>query len=79
MNQPDMFANKLCALLDRSTLANRDIFDCWFFMQKHTPVNKAIVETRMNATLPDYLQQCIDLPGCKNRQRLIKWFGRINY
>lgn len=56
----DMFANKLCALLDRSTVANRDIFDCWFFMQKQTAVNKEIVETRMKKPFSDYLLQCIE-------------------
>ncbi len=56
----DMFANKLCALLDRSAVANRDIFDCWFFMQKQTAVNKEIVETRMKKQFSDYLLQCIE-------------------
>jgi len=55
----DMFAHKLCALTDRNAMANRDIFDCWFFMQKHTPVNIGIIETRMKMPLADYLQKCI--------------------
>jgi predicted nucleotidyltransferase component of viral defense system len=57
---PDMFAHKLCALLDRNAITNRDIFDCWFFMDKQSPVNKHIVETRMNIPYEDYLQKCID-------------------
>lgn len=59
MNAPDMFAHKLCALLDRTEVTNRDIFDSYFFMQKQTPINKTIVETRMNMSLTDYLQKCI--------------------
>ena len=55
----DMFAHKLCALLDRISIANRDIFDCWFFMQRQTPVNKSIVELRMNLPFKEYLQKCI--------------------
>lgn len=58
--QTDMFAHKLCALLDRNVLTNRDIFDCWFFMQKQTPVNKNIVESRMEMSYSEYLQKCID-------------------
>jgi predicted nucleotidyltransferase component of viral defense system len=57
--QEDMFAHKLCALLGRNGVANRDIFDCWFFMQRQTPVNKKIVELRMEMSLPEYLQKCI--------------------
>lgn len=60
MVAPDMFAHKLCALLDRGELTNRDIFDSWFFMQKQTPLNKEIVETRMEMPLVDYMQKCID-------------------
>ena len=60
MTVSDMFAHKLCALLDRNELANRDIFDCWFFMENRTPVNKNLVESRMKMTFADYLQSCID-------------------
>ena len=55
----DMFAHKLCAMLDRGEVTNRDIFDSWFFMQKRTPINKDIVETRMAMQLADYIQKCI--------------------
>jgi hypothetical protein len=55
-----MFAHKLCALLDRNALTNRDIFDCWFFMNHKIAVNKTIIETRMELSLTDYLQKCID-------------------
>jgi len=55
-----MFSHKLCALLDRRSLTNRDIFDCWFFMNRQTTVNQAIIEQRMGKPLADYLQDCID-------------------
>lgn len=73
----DMFSNKLCALLDRNTMANRDIFDCWFFMRKRTPVNKTIVETRMNTTLPDYLLQCIEHLESKTDKGLLNGLGEL--
>lgn len=60
MTLADMFAHKLCALLDRSELTNRDIFDCWFSMENRTPINQRLVEKRMKMPLADYLQQCID-------------------
>lgn len=59
MVMPDMFAHKLCAMLDRSVLANRDIFDCWFFMQHKTPINRTLVEKRTGITLEGHLQKCI--------------------
>lgn len=60
MTPADMFAHKLCALLDRNELANRDIFDCWFFMEKRTAINKSLVEHRMETTFTDYVQRCIN-------------------
>ena len=56
----DMFAHKLCALLDRTEITGRDVFDCWFFLNSHTPVNANIVESRMEMPLQDYLQHCIE-------------------
>jgi len=50
----DMFAHKLCALLDRNSITGRDIFDCWFFLKNQSPVNKAIVESRMHMSFTDY-------------------------
>ena len=59
MTESDMFAHKLCALLDREDTTNRDIFDCWFFLNRHTPINKKIVEERMQMPLADYVGKCI--------------------
>jgi predicted nucleotidyltransferase component of viral defense system len=60
MTLTDMFSHKLCALLDRNSIINRDIFDCWFLMNRQTAVNKKIIEQRMHKSLSDYLQDCIE-------------------
>lgn len=61
MEAPHMFAHKLCALLDRSEITSRDIFDSWFFMQRRTLLSKSTVENRMQIPLDQYLQECINL------------------
>lgn len=67
----DMFAHKLCAMLDRTAITNRDIFDCWFFMNRKTALNASIVETRMGVPLTDYLDRCIaTLEGMSDRGML---------
>lgn len=73
----DMFAHKLCALLDRSAIANRDIFDCWFFMHKRTPVNNAIIEARMGVTYEEYLQRCIDFLESMPDKGLLQGLGEL--
>jgi predicted nucleotidyltransferase component of viral defense system len=77
MVQEDLFAHKLCALLDRSSVTNRDIFDCWFFMEKRTPIDKYIVEDRMKMPLTEYLQKCIDLLESMNDKGLLQGLGEL--
>jgi len=77
MVQEDMFAHKLCALLDREAIANRDIFDCWYFMQRQTPVNKNIVEFRMEMLLPEYLQACIQRLEGLSKTGLLQGIGEL--
>ena len=77
MVQEDMFAHKLCALLDRDVIANRDIFDCWFFMQKQTPLNKNIVESRMKMPLTDYLQECVERLESISDKGLLHGIGEL--
>ena len=77
MVAPDMFAHKLCALLDRGELTNRDIFDSWFFMQKQTPINKEIIETRMGMPLADYIQKCIDHLESMSDRGILNGLGEL--
>lgn len=74
---PDMFAHKLCALLDRNEVTSRDIFDCWFFLHNHTVINAAIVETRMEKPLADYLQMCIERLETTSDKSLMSGLGEL--
>jgi hypothetical protein len=45
-----IFANKLIALTDRKNIANRDIFDIYFFFTQNFPINEKVVEERTAET-----------------------------
>lgn len=60
MVEEDMFANKLAALYERAERANRDIFDIWFFLQNSWPINKKLVEKRLNMAFGDCVAKCIE-------------------
>ena len=77
MSISDMFAHKLCALTDRSTVTHRDIFDTWFFMQRNTPLNKRIVEHRMKVELAVHLENCINLLESLSSNRLLDGLGEL--
>jgi len=73
----DMFAHKLCALLDRRSVAGRDIFDCWFFMKSRMPVSTAIVEARMQQPYEEYIQRCIERIGSMNSRTILQGIGEL--
>jgi predicted nucleotidyltransferase component of viral defense system len=77
MVQEDLFAHKMCALLDRSSITNRDIFDCWFFMENRTPLNKDIVEYRMKMPLAEYLQKCIEHLEAMSDKGILQGLGEL--
>lgn len=74
---PDMFAHKLCALLDREEVTNRDIFDCWFFLNRQTPININIIESRMGKSFSEYVQECIDMLGNMSDKGLLNGLGEL--
>ena len=77
MVKEDMFAHKLCALLDRSEITSRDVFDCWFFLKERTSINKAIVESRMGMPIEEYLDKCIESVQGLSEKSLISGLGEL--
>lgn len=77
MVREDMFAHKLCALLDRTGITSRDVFDCWFFLKERTSINKAIVESRMGMPIEDYLDKCIESVQGISEKSLISGLGEL--
>lgn len=59
MTKEDMAAHKLCAMFERIGKTSRDIFDVQFFLDSNWPVNKKIVEGRMNVPYKEFLQNAI--------------------
>ncbi len=59
MDLPSMLAHKLCAITDRPTLANRDIFDVHFLLSQHVAINDDIIKERMNTGVEEYVKKLI--------------------
>ena len=58
-------------------MANRDIFDVWFFMQKQMQVNTALVESRMDMAWPDYIQTILEVLEKKDSNSLLDGIGEL--
>ena len=59
MKKEDMFAHKLVAMTERTKIANRDVFDVYFFLKNNWGINKEIVEKRTEMEFTKYLEKCI--------------------
>lgn len=60
MVRDDMAAHKMVAMIERIGTTNRDIFDVWFFLKNHWPINEAIIIKRTGLSMSKFLQECID-------------------
>jgi len=57
ITEQDLFTNKMIALLNRKWIANRDIFDIRFFLQKWVDLNKELIENFTNKKFEEYLTE----------------------
>lgn len=57
MDKTSIFANKLVALTDRKTIANRDIYDIHFFLKQAFEINEEIILERTGKSLKEYLRE----------------------
>lgn len=75
MTLHDMFAHKLCAMGERTS--PRDIFDCWFFLSKHTEINEQIVLERTGQSVSDYALQCVAMLRGTTSKVLMQGLGEV--
>lgn len=72
-----MFTHKLMAILDRSSITNRDIFDCWFCMKQRVRLRKAILDLRLKESLSEYLDRCAETVSGISNTRILDGMGEL--
>jgi predicted nucleotidyltransferase component of viral defense system len=77
MIKEDIMAHKLVAFLDRHTVANRDLFDLWYFFKNNWDINREIVEMRTGKTLELYLKKCIERLRSINTTYILQGLGEV--
>lgn len=77
MVRPDMAAHKLCAMFERITKTNRDIYDVYFFLNNDWPINKQIVENRLGLPFDEFIKKCIVLLEKMNDARILSGMGEL--
>lgn len=77
MVREDMFAHKLVAMLERGKVANRDIYDVWYFLKYNWPINKEIVKKRTDKTFREYLKKCIEFLELLGDRKILDGMGEL--
>lgn len=77
MDVKDMLTNKLVAIMDRKTLATRDIFDSRFLMEKRIDINPEIIKLRTGQTVGGFFDGCIQLVSTIPANRVLYGLGEL--
>lgn len=77
MKKEDMSAHKLVAMTERGKIANRDVFDVWFFLKNNWEINKEIVEKRTKMKFKDYLKKCIKFIEDFSGREILSGMGEL--
>jgi predicted nucleotidyltransferase component of viral defense system len=77
MAKKSIMAHKLVALLDRRQIANRDLYDLWYFFKNNWKVNEKIFELRTKKKLSNYLRMCIEEVKKVNNTYILQGLGEV--
>ncbi|MEK7061557.1 MAG: nucleotidyl transferase AbiEii/AbiGii toxin family protein [Patescibacteria group bacterium] len=77
MEKKDIYANKLAALLGRKEIANRDIFDIWYFAKEAWPINYKLVEERTGLRFDKYIWKCIKILEKMPERHILSGMGEL--
>jgi predicted nucleotidyltransferase component of viral defense system len=78
MTLPDQFAHKLAAIVDRPAIANRDLFDAWWFFKQGTKISEDIIKQRTGKSVEEYLLYLVDyIPANIDKRGILNGLGEL--
>lgn len=77
MKKEYMTAHKLVALTERKGVANRDIFDIWFFLKSGGSIKDEIVQLRTGMTVKEYIPKCIEFIEAAGQKSILQGLGEV--
>jgi len=73
-----IFANKLVALTDRKKIANRDIYDVYFFFKNSFNINEEVIMERTWKSLKEYLLYILAyLDKLPKNYKILEWLWEV--
>ena len=77
MVREDMAANKLVACYERIGKTNRDLYDCYFFLSRHWPINQKIIENRTGKGYSEFLADLLDSVEQMKSRSILAGMGEL--
>jgi predicted nucleotidyltransferase component of viral defense system len=78
MTEESIFSNKLYTLLNRTSLANRDIYDIYFFFNKNINFDIKLLEEKTWEKYLDFFSNIIDfLKKIPENHSILEWLGEV--
>jgi len=77
MHIEDMFAHKLCALTDRQTVAGRDVYDIYHFLNDNVRMNHEIIRKRTKMSPEAYIDYCIKTIKSIKKTSMLHGLGEL--
>jgi predicted nucleotidyltransferase component of viral defense system len=77
MHIEDMFAHKLCALTDHQTVAGRDVYDIYHFLNDNVRMNHEIIRKRSKMNPEAYIDDCIKTIKSIKKTSMLHGIGEL--
>lgn len=77
MAKPYILAHKMVALTDRTKLANRDIYDIYFFLSHGWEWSEEIIQLRTGLNSKEYIQKMIAFLESKRNVNILDHLGEV--
>ena len=77
MVREDMFANKLMAMYERIGKTSRDVYDVYFFTKNNWPINRKLVEDRVEMPFKEVIAKCVDLLEKMENRHILDGLGEM--
>jgi hypothetical protein len=72
-----ILGHKLCAVLDRSKIANRDLFELYFMLNNQWVVSEEIVQLRTGLTLVEYYKKLLKVLLSYPNKDILNGLGEV--
>ena len=77
MQEPDMAAHKLSAILTRKKFASRDLFDFWYFLKNNWLITEGIVKSQCGISLSEALKKVEEKVDSIKNTDLLSGLGEL--